>query len=146
MSTSSKIYTNKYIPDYVPDNLKWYEKDGLDTWYKKNKCNEFLEDTDRYFHNAQIINFDIIRNQKCLPDNKLKQYKTVDYNAIKSYPSLEQTKIISSIFRNINLPDLHVTPDLVENHFQQKKNIPQKSVGRGRFLKICRDTMYAKYW
>ena len=86
MSTSSKIYTNKYIPDYVPDNLKWYEKDGLDTWYKKNKCNEFLEDTDRYFHNAQIINFDIIRNQKCLPGNKLKQYKTVDYNAIKSYP------------------------------------------------------------
>ena len=31
MATSSKIYTNKYIPDYVPDNLKWYERDRLDT-------------------------------------------------------------------------------------------------------------------
>ena len=24
---------NKYIPKYVPNDLKWYEKDGLDTWY-----------------------------------------------------------------------------------------------------------------
>ena len=52
MATSSAIYTNTYIPDYVPDNLKWCERDGLDTWYRKNKCNEFLEDTDRYFYNA----------------------------------------------------------------------------------------------
>ena len=42
--------------------------------------------------------------------------------------------------------DLHVTSDLVKNHFQQKTSIPQKTVGRGGFLKICRDTMYAKYW
>ena len=49
------IYTNTYIPEYVPDNLKWYERDGLDTWYQKNKCDEFLEDTDRYFHTVQIF-------------------------------------------------------------------------------------------
>ena len=54
----------EYIPEYVPDNLKWYERDGVDTWYKKNKCDEFLEDTDQYFNTAQIINFDIIRNKR----------------------------------------------------------------------------------
>ena len=87
MATSSAtIYTNTYTPEYVSDNLKWYERDGLDTWYKKNKCNEFLEDTDRYFHAAQIINFDIIRNQKQLPKNKLEQYRTVNYDTIKKYP------------------------------------------------------------
>ena len=146
MATSSAtIYTNTYIPEYVSDTLKWYERYGLDTWYKKNKCNEFLEDTNRYFHTAQIINFDIIRNQKQLPKNKLEQYQTVNYDTIKKYPSAEQARITSSIFPNIDRSDLHVTPAVVKNDFH-KNNIPQKSVGRGRFLKICRDTMYAKYW
>ena len=146
MATSSAtIYTNTYIPENVSDNLKWYERDGLDTWCKKNKCDEFLEDTDRYFHTAQIINFDIIRNQKQLPKNKLEQYQTVNYDTIKKYPLSEQARITSSIFRNIDHSDLHATPAVVKNHIH-KNNIPQKSVGRGRFLKICRDTMYAKYW
>ena len=47
--------------------------------------------------------------------------------------------------RNIDRSDLHVTQTVVKNHFH-KNNISQKSVGRGRFLKICRDAMYAKYW
>ena len=144
-SSANTIYTNTYIPEYVPDNLKWYERDRLDTWYKKNKCDEFLEDTDRYFHTAQIINFDIIRNQKQLPKNKLEQYQTVNYDTIKKYSLSEQARITSSIFRSIDRSDLHVTPAVVKSHFH--KNIsPKKSVGRGRFLKICRDTMYAKYW
>ena len=126
MATSS-IYTNTYISEYVPDNLKWYERDGLDTWYKKNKCDEFLEDTDRYFHTAQIVNFDIIKNQKQLPNNKLKEYQTANYNTIKSYPSVEQARIKSSIFRNINRSDLHVTSNLVQNQFR-KNNILQKLV------------------
>ena len=147
MATSSTniIYTNTYIPEFVPDNLKWYERDGLDTWYKNNKCDEHLEDTDRYFHTAQIINFDIIQNQKQLPKTKLKQYQTVNYDTIKKYPSAEQARITSSIFWSIDRSDLHVMSTVVKNNFN-KNNIPQKSVGRGRFLKICRDTMYAKYW
>ena len=144
-SSANTIYTNTFIPEYVPDNLKWYERDGLDTWYKKNKCDEFLEDTDCYFHTAQIISFDIIRNQKQLPKNKLEQYQTVNYDTIKKYSLSEQARITSSIFRSIDRSDLHVTPTVVKNNFH-KNNFPQKSVGRGRFLKICRDTMYAKYW
>ena len=38
-----------FIPKYVPNDLKWYEKDGLDTWYLKNKCDDFLMDTDEHF-------------------------------------------------------------------------------------------------
>ena len=69
----------------------------------------------------------------------------MNYDAIKKYPSVEQARITSSIFRSIDRSDLHVTPAVVKSHFH--KNItPQKSVERGRFLKICRDTMYAKYW
>ena len=144
-SSANTIYTNTCIPVYVSDNLKWYERDGLDTWYQKNKCDEFLEDTDRYFHTTQIINFDIIRNQKTITKNKLEQYQTESYDAIKKCPSVEQARITASIFQNIDRSYLHVMPAVVKSHYH--KNIsPKKSVGRGKFLKICRDTMYAKYW
>ena len=53
---------NKYIPSYVPDNLKWFERDGLETWYKKNKCDEFLSNTDLHFEKMKVVNTDMIRN------------------------------------------------------------------------------------
>ena len=40
---------NNFIPKYVPGNLKWYEKDGLDTWYLRNKCEDVLKNTDLHF-------------------------------------------------------------------------------------------------
>ena len=52
---------NTFVPKFIPDNLKWYELDGLETWYFHNKC-EFLEDTDLHFKNGKIVNFDIINN------------------------------------------------------------------------------------
>ena len=31
---------NSYVPNYVSNNLKWYERDSLSTWYDdlKNKA------------------------------------------------------------------------------------------------------------
>ena len=63
MAESNDIrYDNKYIPSYVPDNLKCFERDGLETWYKKNKCDDFLTNTDLYLKKMKIVNFDMIRN------------------------------------------------------------------------------------
>ena len=56
----------------------------------------------------------------------------MSYDAIKKYPSVEQARITSSIFRNIDRSDLHVTPAVVKSHFH-KNNSPKKSVGRDRF-------------
>ena len=42
-------YDNRYIPKFVPNNLKWYERDGLETWYVQNKCNDFINNTDKHF-------------------------------------------------------------------------------------------------
>ena len=47
---------NKYIPDYCPPNLPWYERDGLLTWHDQNKYKEFSKDPD-------MINFDMIHAQ-----------------------------------------------------------------------------------
>ena len=49
---------NKFIPKYIPNDLKWQEKDGLDTWYLKNKCDDFINNTDTHFEKFRITNFD----------------------------------------------------------------------------------------
>ena len=69
----------------MTDNLKWYERDGLDTWYEKNKCDEFLEDTDQYFHTTQIVNFDIIRNPKTIDKKNLSDIKRRTMKKLKCF-------------------------------------------------------------
>ena len=39
----AKKVDNRFIPTYSPNDLQWYEKDGFDTWYLQNKCNDFLK-------------------------------------------------------------------------------------------------------
>ena len=89
---------NTFIPKYTPNNLKWYEKDGLETWYRQNKCNEILNNTDECLKKMRITNFDIIKNEAT--EDKMKQYHTIDHEEIKQYPSHLQEQICSSIFRN----------------------------------------------
>ena len=77
---------NKFIPKYVPNNLKWYKRGGLETWYLQNKCNDFLMDTDEHFKETKVVNFDITKNKK-LEEEKLKQYQTIDHDEIMKYPA-----------------------------------------------------------
>ena len=53
---------NVFIPQYIPNDLKWFETDGLDTWYLKNKSDEFLQKTDLHFKRRKTVNFDYIKN------------------------------------------------------------------------------------
>ena len=65
MAEASKITQqgdNMFVLPYVSNNLKWFERDGLETWYRQNKCREFFEDTDLHFERRQISNFYMIRN------------------------------------------------------------------------------------
>ena len=52
-STNQLIWEvdNTFIPKYMPNNLKWYEKHGLETQHRKNKRNEILNNTDEYLKN-----------------------------------------------------------------------------------------------
>ena len=96
---AQKIYV--YIPKFVPNNLPWYERDGLNTWYEQNKCNDFLEDPDKRFENLQINNFDLIFNKEKLDSQKIEQYDTTDHKEIMGYPKKEREQIMPSIFRNV---------------------------------------------
>ena len=46
---SSSNCTNNYVPEYVPEDLPWYEKDGLITWYDQIKCQEFSRNSNKHF-------------------------------------------------------------------------------------------------
>ena len=54
----AKKVDNTFTPKFISNNVPWYDRDGLNTWYEQNKRNEFLENTDHHFENLQIINFD----------------------------------------------------------------------------------------
>ena len=69
---------NTFVSPYVPESLKWFEGDGLETWYRQKKYREFLEDTDSHFQQRQIINFDMIRNGERLDKKRIKQYQKID--------------------------------------------------------------------
>ena len=48
LKMSDKIFVNKYVPVYVPQDLKRYERDGLLTYIKQIKYERFSEDPDDY--------------------------------------------------------------------------------------------------
>ena len=104
---ASKKVDNRFIPNYVPNNLPWYKRDGLMTWYDEGKCRDFLENTDEHFETLKIINFDII-NSNCQIDNKkLREYQTCDHQETTNYPPEKREQIMSSMFR-VNRADMFV--------------------------------------
>ena len=126
---------NKFIPKFVPNDLKWHERDGLDTWNQQNKFNEFINNTDNYFKRMNIIKFDLIK--KDVPKEKFKQYQTLDHDEIKQYPPQLCEQICSSIFRNFNRKDMQIQKATINKHFNNKK----VCTGRGRFIRKFRDNM-----
>ena len=51
---ASKKAGNQFIPNFVSNDLLWYERAGLNTWYERGKCQDFLENTDNHFKNLQM--------------------------------------------------------------------------------------------
>lgn len=87
----------------------------------------------------------MIRNK--LTDSEIKKYETVDLKNLEPFSNQNQEEIKNSLFTNINNGKYHITRDDVKKQFEYDKvRSKEFAVGRGRFLKQCKDTMYAKYW
>ena len=134
---NTKKADNHFVPTYVPKDLPWHQRNGLMTWYDQVKCEEFLENTDKHFQNMEIINFDLISTNGKVPDEKLKQYQTIDYHEIMSYPPDLKEETMSSIFR-AKREGMYVKKEAVMEHFKN----PIEAVGRGRFIKKIRNEHY----
>ena len=135
---SNKKFDNRFIPTFVPNDLPWYERDGLMTWYEQCKCQEFLENTDEHFQNLQILNFDMINSNGKIDDDKLKQYQTIDHHEIMAYPPELREEIMSSNFRAKH-PGMHVKKETVVEHFRK----PIKNE-EGVFLRSLKTTIIKK--
>ena len=140
--SNSKILSNRVVPKYVPTNLRWDQKEGLNAWYLQGLCSDFIEDVDNHFFNIQITHFDMINND--LPKSEIQQYKTFDYESINQYPEAIKNEIREAVCRNIKKSNFHVDRQNVLKILQEQNKTVAR--GRGRFLKICCDSMYASCW
>ena len=72
----------------------------------RNKCEEFLNNTDLHFKKRHKVNFNMIKNNPS--QGTIKPYQTVDHDEIKRYPTEYQHQICSSIFRNADRKDMFI--------------------------------------
>ena len=118
----STNFGNKYIQDYCPPDLPWYERDGLLTWYNQNKYAEFSKNPDEYLKNKNVINFDMIIAQ-CRGDNRQysdKHYQTVVINHVKKILQREKKRALGASFHS-ERKDVNVEKNLALSHFLDKE-------------------------
>ena len=99
---SSNNCTNNYVHEYVSQDLSWYKRDSLITWYDQVKCQEFLKNSNSHFKTAKIINFDIVKREaagEMVSDNVLKKYQTVQNKMVSNYIKTYQDKFLDDAFR-----------------------------------------------
>ena len=88
---------------------------------------------------------------KNLIKKTIEQNPNIGHDEIKKYPPESrnihpyecQQQIMSSIFRNISRKDMSVNKKTIQEHFAENKKI---GIARGKFLKQCKDDVYAKFW
>ena len=112
-------YKNKYIPPFVRQNLKWYERDGSITYINQLEYKKFEEDRDAYLEKIKITNFDIIYS-KCRNEpleNEIKYYKTIDTKDLKQMPPADKDAALAACFRS-GRKDIWVVKSLRDEYFR----------------------------
>ena len=115
---------NRYIPQFVKSNLKWYERDGLITYINRLEYEKFEEDRDQYLKNINIINFDIIHN-RCRNEpleNSIKNYKTVSTKDLKQMPLADKDAALAACFRS-ERKDIFIENSLRDEYFRTWYNV-----------------------
>ena len=118
--------TNKYVPDFVPSDLKWYQRDGFMTWYDQVKCETFLEDVNKQFTHTKIVNFEIINKWvkgEEISEGTFRNYHTVQKRVVFDYPIHEREKIMSATLKSpVKRNDVFVSKELVNDRLTSPLN------------------------
>ena len=88
----------------------------------------------------KAVNFGMIKNN--VSEQSKKQYQQIDHHEIMCYPPKEREEIFSSIFRNIKRDGMYVKKEMADELFKNKK----PTIGRERFIKRIKDSVYAENW
>ena len=82
----------------MPENLPWYERDGLMMYIDQMKYKEYSENKDQYLKNVEVVNFDMIHN-RCsgIPlQNSETFYKTAKEKDLKIFQKKKKKRHVCS--------------------------------------------------
>ena len=103
----------------MPENLPWYERDGLMMYIDQMKYKEYSENKDQYLKNVEVVNFDMIHN-RCsgIPlQNSETFYKTAKEKDLKKFPKKKKNDTFAAIAR-CSRTDLYAQGDLMIECFK----------------------------
>ena len=98
----SKRAVNKFFRNYVPENLIWFERNGLLTYIDQLKYSEIFSDPDKHLTVAEVVNFDMI-HARCSGDKESltdKHYQTVVSDDVKNIPQKDKKETVSACVRS----------------------------------------------
>ena len=100
--SAGKIFANKYIPKYVPEDLPWNEKNGLLSYKDQLKYKDFISDPNAHIKNTQVINFEMIHAQ-CRGEPRThynKYFQTVTQEDVKKMHEKDKKKSVGACLRS----------------------------------------------
>ena len=114
----SSIFANSYVPEYVYQDLPWYDHDGLMTCIDQVKCKEFISDPDVTIRNIKIKNFEMIHAQcKGTPRTYSNEFfQTVRQKNVAKMPQKDRKKTVSACLSS-ERKDVFVEKTLAFSHF-----------------------------
>ena len=93
---AKKIFANSYVPEYVPEDLPLYERDGLMTYIDQAKYKVSISDPDTAIKNTNIIYFEMIHGQcrgtSCTHSDEL--YHTGREKNVAKIPQKDRKKLL----------------------------------------------------
>ena len=138
----------RYIPPYVKENLKWYEKEGLITYFQQLEYKEFKRDRDAYINQTKILNFDIIHHI-CRGDKlekTIKEHNTVKKENLKQMPPSEKYAAVAACFRSSN-KNIFVEKTVAKEYFScNNSNIIRTERSRLKKQEEDRNRKYFECW
>ena len=115
---AGKIFASSYVPEYVLQDLPWYERDGLMTYIDQLKWKEFISDPDVAIRNTKIKNFEMIHAQ-CRGTHRTHSNEfcqTVRQKNVAKMPQKDRKKTVS-VCLSSERKDVFVEKTLVFSHF-----------------------------
>ena len=139
---------SSYIPPYIKDNLKWYEKEGLITHFQQREYQEFKRNRDAYINETKILNFDIIHHI-CRGDKlekTIKEHNTVKKERLKQMPPSEKYAAVAACFRSSN-KNIIVERSIAKEYFScNNSNICRTEKSRLKKQEEDKNRKYFECW
>ena len=139
---------SSYIPPYIKDNLKWYEKEGLITYFQQREYQEFKKNRDAYINETKILNFDIIHHM-CRGDKlekTIKEHNTVKKERLKQMSPSEKYAAVAACFRSSN-KNIIVERSIAKEYFScNNSNICRTEKSRLKKQEEDKNRKYFECW